>query len=519
MKRFISNVFFLSVLLVAVMSSCKKDPVIVKATGITLDQASATVRIGTPLTLTASIAPYDATDKTVTWTTKDATVATVSNVGVVTGVATGSTEITVTSTDGLFTGKCTVTVFPSAGSTVSLAGNITSSITLKSDINYVLDGWVYVKSGATITIEPGTVIKGKVDTKASLVIERGAKIMAVGTAAKPIVFTSAKPAGSRAAGDWGGVVLCGNAKINVTGGEAEIEGGLGTKYGGTDDNDNSGSMQYVRIEFAGYAFAPDKEINGLTFGGVGKGTTIDYIQVSYSNDDSYEWFGGTVNCKHLIAFSGLDDEFDTDFGFSGFVQYIVGLRDPQIADISKSNGFESDNDGSGSTNIPTTNPKFANVSLYGPLATATTSINPLFQAAMHIRRKSNLEVYNSVFAGWPMGLLLADPKGNGGTGAQVKGCIFSGMTDNYGGNTAGEKTFFEDATRLNRSFVLNTDLKVTNPFNLTAPNFLPATGSPLLTGAVTTLPTGLETTDYIGAFKTTDWTAGWTNWTPKTTVY
>jgi hypothetical protein len=518
MKRFISNFFLLSVLLVAGLSSCTKDPVIVKAAGISLDQKTAIIRVGTPLKLTASIAPFDATDKSVAWSSKDVAIATVSADGTVSGVATGSTEITVKSTDGLFTDKCAVTIFPSAGSTVNLTGNITTSMTLKSDINYVLDGWVYVKSGAIITIEPGTVIKGKVDTKASLVIERGAKIMAVGTAAKPIIFTSAKSAGSRAAGDWGGIVLCGNAKINVTGGEAEIEGGLGAKYGGTDDNDSSGSLQYVRIEFAGYAFQPDKEINGLTFGGVGKGTTIDYIQVSFANDDSFEWFGGNVNCKHLIAFSGLDDEFDTDFGFSGYIQYIVGLRDPLTADISKSNGFESDNDATGSTNTPTTNPKFANVSLYGPLATPTTVINPLFQTSMHIRRKSNLEVYNSVFAGWPKGLLMADSKGNGGSGAQVKGCILSGMTDNFSGNAAGEQAFFEDVTRANRTIALNTDLKVTAPFNLTAPNFLPQTGSPLLTGAVT-LQTGLEATDYIGAFKTTDWTAGWANWTPKTTAY
>jgi hypothetical protein len=519
MKRFLSNGFLMAALLLVGISSCKKDPVIVKASGVTLDQTTATVRIGTPLKLTASIAPFDATDKTVTWTTLDAAIATVAADGTITGVAAGTTDITVKTTDGLFTSKCAVTIFPASGSTIELSGNITASITLKSDINYVLNGWVYVKSPAVITIEPGTVIKGKVDTKASLVIERGAKIMAEGTVAKPIVFTSAKAAGARVAGDWGGVVLCGNAKINVAGGEAEIEGGLGSKYGGTDDNDNSGTMKYVRIEFAGYAFMPDKEINGLTFGGVGKGTTIDYVQVSFANDDSFEWFGGTVNCKHLIAFSGLDDEFDTDYGFSGFVQYIVGLRDPMIADISKSNGFESDNDGTGSSNIPTTNPRFANVSLYGPLATPTTTINPLFQASMHIRRKSNLEVYNSVFAGWPKGLLLADSKGNAGTGAQVKGCILSGMTDVFSGNTAGEQAFFEDATRINRTIAANTDLKVTNPFNLTAPNFLPLTGSPLLTGAASGLPAGLDATDYIGAFKTTDWTTGWANWTPKTTVY
>jgi hypothetical protein len=519
MKRFIPIFLFVLAVLVTVTTSCKKETPDVKVAGVTLDQKAATVRIGTPLKLTASVTPFDATNKTLTWSTKDAATATVAADGTVTGVATGTTEITATTTDGLFTDKSIVSIFPSAGSTVTLTGNITSSITLKSDINYVLDGWVYVKSGATFTIEPGTVIKGKEGTKASLVIERGAKIMAIGTAAKPIIFTSIKPAGSRVAGDWGGIVLCGNAKINVTGGEAEIEGGLGAKYGGSDDNDNSGSMQYVRIEFAGYAFMPDKEINGLTFGGVGRGTVIDYVQVSFSNDDSFEWFGGTVNCKHLIAFSGLDDEFDTDYGFSGSVQYIVGLRDPGVADISKSNGFESDNDGSGSTNIPTTNPKFANVSLFGPLATPTTTINPLFQSSMHIRRKSNLEVYNSVFAGWPKGLMLADPKGNGGSGAKVNGCVLSGMTDNFSGNAAGEKEYFEDPAKINRTVALITDLKVNNPFNLTAPNFLPATGSPLLTGASTSLPAGLEATDYVGAFKATDWTAGWANWTPKTTAY
>ena len=108
-------------------------------------------------------------------------------------------------------------------------------------------------------------------------------------------------------------------------------------------------MKYVRIEYPGIAYSPNNEINGLTFGGVGRGTTIDYIQVSYSGDDSYEWFGGTVNCKHLIAYRGWDDDFDTDFGYQGKLQFLVGLRDPEVADQSGSNGFESDNDGSGST--------------------------------------------------------------------------------------------------------------------------------------------------------------------------
>jgi hypothetical protein len=137
---------------------------------------------------------------------------------------------------------------------------------------------------------------------------------------------------------------------------------------------------------------------------------------------------------------------------------------------------------------------------------------------MHIRRKSNLEVYNSVFAGWPVGLKMDDAKGNAGTGALVKGCILSGMTAPYG-TAAGEEAFFTDVAKANRTIAVNTDLKVTAAFSLTAPNFLPLTGSPLLTGAVTGLPTGLDATTYVGAFGTTDWTTGWANWTPKTTIY
>jgi hypothetical protein len=515
-KRNLIYSFVIMSFVSSVLFSCKDDDNDVKVTGISLDKETATVRVGSTLSLVPSIQPVDASSKEITWSSNDVNIATVAD-GTVTGVATGSTWIVAVSKDGSFRDSCNVAVEPAAGSTITISGNITSNITLKADVNYILDGWVYVKDGATITIEAGTLIKGKTGTKASLIIERGGKIMAEGTAQKPIVFTSEKAAGSRAAGDWGGIILCGKAKINPTGGEAEIEGGVGSKYGGTDDNDNSGVMKYVRIEFAGYAFATDKEINGLTFGGVGKGTTIEYIQVSYSNDDSYEWFGGTVNCKHLIAFAGLDDEFDTDYGFSGNVQYIVGLRDPNIADVSKSNGFESDNDGSGSTNTPVTNPKFANVSLYGPMSTLTSTYNSLFQAAMHLRRKTALEVYNSVFAGWPKGLLMADSKGNAGN-IQIKGCVLAGIANNFSGNAAGEEAFYTDATRSNRTFAENSELKVTNPFNLAAPNFVPQAGSPLLTGGVT-LPSGLEATTYVGAFKDTDWTSGWANWTPNQTSY
>ena len=167
-------------------------------------------------------------------------------------------------------------------------------------------------------------VPGDKQTKAALIAERGGKLIAKGTATEPIVFTSEEVAGSRKPGDWGGIILCGKAKNNQT--EQQIEGGPRTKHGGADDADNSGALSYVRIEFAGYPFQKDKEINGLTLGSVGSGTEIDHVQVSYSNDDSFEWFGGTVNCKYLVAYKGWDDDFDTDNGFSGKVQYGLSLR-------------------------------------------------------------------------------------------------------------------------------------------------------------------------------------------------
>ena len=513
-KTRISFFLIASMAIVTGFTSCKKD---VPVSGVSFEQDELTVRVGSGSKLSWSVAPIDATTKEVTFTSGSNTIATVGADGTVTGVSVGETWVKVTTMEGNFMDSCKIMVDPAAGSLVTLAGNITENRTLKADVNYVLDGWVYVKEGATLTIEAGTVIKGKTGTKASLIIERGGKIMAEGTAQKPIVFTSDKPAGQRAAGDWGGLILCGRAPINPTGGEAEIEGGVGSKYGGTNPADNSGVLKYIRVEFAGYAFAPDKEINGITFGGVGSGTVVDYVQVSYSNDDSYEWFGGTVNCKHLIAFSGLDDEFDTDYGFNGSVQFVVGLRDPNTADISKSNGFESDNDATGSTNNPITNPKFANVSLFGPKPTTDAAANSLFASAMHLRRRTALEVYNSVFAGWPKGLLMADSKGAAGN-IQIKGVVMAGMNDNWAGNGAGEEAFYTDATRANRTFATTAELNLTAPFTLSAPNFLPKAGSPLLSGAVA-VPSGLEATTYVGAFGSTDWTSGWANWTPQTTGY
>jgi len=371
------------------------------------------------------------------------------------------------------------TVYPAATVTIP-AGNITTNTTWSKTNVYLLNGWVYVKSGATLTIEAGTIIRGDKTNKAAIIVEKGAKIIANGTETEPIVFTSNQPAGSRTYGDWGGIIICGQAPINTLTGSATIEGGVGSTYGGTIANDNSGSLKYVRIEFPGIAFVTNSEINGLTMGGVGSETVIDNIQVSYSGDDSFEWFGGTVNCKHLIALRGWDDDFDTDFGYSGMVQFGVSLRDPNVADVSKSNSFESDNDGSGSANTPLTSPVFCNISSFGPKATSTTSINSLYQSAMHIRRNSKLKIFNSVFAGWPSGLQIdgnATQAGAINGDLKVKNCVLSGMANNFivpanqTWSATDETNWFNTAAFNNTTYTDNESLALSDPFNLTAPRF------------------------------------------------
>lgn len=310
-----------------------------------------------------------------------------------------------------------------SGKTVTLSGHVTKDTTLRAADNNILSGLVYVDAGVTLTVEKGATVKGAYSgtNTAALIIKRGAKIMAVGTQESPIIFTSASP--TPTSGDWGGIELLGKAAINASNGGAPglyiPEGGFNTAAGdglaGSGDavaptpvnNDNSGVMQYVRIEYAGYAFLPNQEINSLTMACVGSGTTIDHIQVSYAKDDAFEWFGGTVNCKYLIAYKAQDDDFDTDNGFSGSVQFGLIVRDSAIADVSKSEAFESDNDGTGSNLVPQTKGVFSNITAFGPLATPNNVGNSNYLgAAVQIRRNSSLSIFNSVFVGWSTGILI-----------------------------------------------------------------------------------------------------------------
>lgn len=284
--------------------------------------------------------------------------------------------------------------------TTTLLGNINTTTTLTSDKVWTLKGYVYVTDGAKLIIQPGTVIVSDIAEKGALCIERGAQIIAEGTATKPIVFTSGKPAGERAPGDWGGIIILGRAKTNRSS-EPTIEGGIGRAFGGTNDADNSGVLKYVRIEYAGIAAMPNSEINALTLGGVGNGTVIENVQTVYANDDAFEFFGGTVNAKNLYAYATADDDFDFDFGYTGTITNGVAKRDPQFVDSGDAgNGVECDNDGTGSSAQPTTHPKLLNMILVGPNVSSALANHNL---GLRFRRATQFTMKNSVVWGWMKG--------------------------------------------------------------------------------------------------------------------
>ncbi|MGE5349170.1 MAG: Ig-like domain-containing protein [Actinomycetota bacterium] len=534
-----ARVMALGVIL-SVAVSCEKE---IPVTSLSLDKEEATVQVGAALTLLTIIDPLDATNREVIWTSSNNSVATVAG-GVVTGVSLGNATITAASAENpLFTATCEITVVPSTGQVITVSGDITSDTRWYAQAKYQLSGFIYVKNNATLTIEPGTIIKGVSNTKATLIIERGSKIIAAGTVNQPIVFTSDKPAGQRGSGDWGGLVLCGKARTNKHDdgeGVGIAEGGIGSRYGGTDDNDNSGVLQYVRIEFPGIPLTStsNSEINGLTLYSVGKATVIDHIQVSYSGDDSFEWFGGNVNARYLVALGGLDDAFDTDNGFSGKIQFGLIIQDPLKSDQSGSNAFESDNDADGSLLTPVTSPVFSNVTAFGPLTvTATLPAETKHEKALHLRRGTMTSIYNSVFAGFPQGLSIDGQKGNSPTRAdqnelQIENTILAGMTVNYVEKTgtvavpytvAQHQAYFTATAKSNADNMTIADIIGSGFISLTSPALLPAAGSPLLSGASFTnsrlTDTFFTPTTYRGAFGTTNWTSGWCNWNPQNTVY
>lgn len=404
----------------------------------------------------------------------------------------GTTDWTASWTN--FTPKTTVY----GATTVTLSGDISANMTLDASVVYLLKGFVYVKNGVTLTIPAGTVIRGDKVSKATLVVTRGGKINAEGTAAKPIVFTSNEAVGNRAPGDWGGIIILGKSTNNIPGGEGLIEGGLTLpegNHGGNIPDDNSGVLRYVRVEFPGIAYATNNEINGITFGSVGSKTVVDYVQVSYSGDDSFEWFGGTVNAKHLVSIANVDDIFDFDNGFSGRLQFLVAQRNPELADqAGQSNGIESDNSEKVWDSNPRTRPVISNMTLIGPGVTADAK----HEYANLWRRGSKMILANSIFIGFKYGIdirdketgdaLVATTEGNSLIKNNIyqsfiagKDIVADGTTPSFA-NVDLLKTYL---TSKGNTFIDATAAAalLESPFSLTAPNFLLKAGSSAAAGA------------------------------------
>jgi hypothetical protein len=436
---------------------------------------------------------------------------------------------------------CTIANNAYAGSPVKpIVGSLTGNIVWHADTIYLLKGKVYLKANCSLTVEPGTIIKADTNFSATtLIVTRGAKLVAIGTPDKPIVFTPNAPVGKRRSGQWGGSVISGNARLNKPGGEGVLEGGNlanpdGTltddKYGGLNDADNSGVLKYVRIEYAGFAAGPNEEINSLTCAAVGNNTVIDYVQTSMGFDDGFEFFGGTVNAKHLVSFHNRDDDFDTDYGYTGKLQYGVVLRDSANADpVSGTNTMESDNDPSGSGNLPKTRPIFTNISVIGPSAAASTSIDASYSEALHIRKNSSLNIYNSIVCGYPVAMRLDGDSVhlNCDIGLMdMRNNVFAGCPGPLDSTTGAPwpiSSFYYDVTRSNENYPSNNDLQLPDPFNYSNPNLLPTATSPLSSGASfgsTALSDPFfDVVGYRGAFDADNWMTGWTNFDPQNEPY
>ncbi|MFN8323267.1 MAG: PKD domain-containing protein [Chitinophagales bacterium] len=419
------------------------------------------------------------------------------------------------------------------GANINVTGDITVNTSWTNNNNYIIYGDIIVKSGVTLTIQEGTIIRGDKTTLSRLVVAIGGKLIAQGTPEQPIVFTSNQPAGSRARADWAGLAICGQAPVNFKDGsgnsiQGRLECGTTTDYdyGGNVVDDSSGVISYVRIEYAGYVCGTNSELNSLTLGGVGNRTRIDHVMVSYGQDDGYEFFGGTVNANHIVSFGSRDDDFDTDNGYSGKVQYGLIVRVDTIADQGDiSNAFESDNDANGTYNDPYTKGVFSNVTVVGPAATTSSNIDAKYGWAARLRRNSGLNIFNSLFIGYKRGLRIE------GTSTQTKATfdtlefknnIIAGSKEQYY-ETAFDSLYLlaqssNTIIRGNANDTVNLVSPYGNPDNF---NFLPQSGSPALSGASFSNPklNGLSSTTYRGAFGNENWATCWAEFSPQNEDY
>ena len=386
-----------------------------------------------------------------------------------------------------------------------IAADVTEDTTWRCDVT--LGAVVNVTNGATLTIEPGVTVRGK--SGSALVVQQGATLIAEGTEAEPIIMTSSQAPGSRTRGDWGGLVLLGNAPINLAGGTGIAEGFTGeVKYGGSDAAHSCGSLKYLRVEFAGFEFTTDNELNAITFYACGTGTTVDHVQVHMGDDDGFEMFGGGFDATNLVATGIGDDSLDIDQGFAGKLQFIFIQQDPADGNYA----FEISNQDVNLDATPRTAPRIANVTAIGGSSPKSAGIK--------LKEGAAGEFYNVIvtnFNGAQVDLTESQTEAQATAGAiKIQNSLF--FANNRGGSglyvvSAGSmfdlQGFVEDAGNGN---LFDVDPQLTSAA-WGAPNIIPAAGSPALNGVAPPAAFTGAPSDFIGAVKddATDFTRGWTS--------
>lgn len=440
----------------------------------------------------------------------------------------------------------TVAAEPAQVIDVAESANGVGTTTWRARNTYILNGKIFVNDGQTLTIEPGTVIKGQTgqaEAASALIVARGGKLIAKGTATNPIIFTALADDVSRTddlprnqRGLWGGVIVLGNAYINHASGQTTIEGipattteyrsqyGVGTeavtgKVWAQDNAHNAGELTYISIRHGGTNIGAGNEINGLTMGGVGSATTIHHIEVYGNDDDGFEWFGGTANSSNLASIMNQDDAFDWDFGWRGQNQFWVAVQE-QGFDLSD-RGFESDGAHSGNLNAAIfSQPQIFNLTLIG--STAAGTANSAEHKAMFFTENSGGLIHNSIIMGFGEGVNITDVGGTNGNSRDrlaagqlaFKNNIWSNVADgtNAGisNGLAALQAYLDDPANGN-------EISTTPGIGITASQFtlVPSAGTLALTKARSTLPAATngftyQTADFIGAFGTTNWMKGWT---------
>ncbi len=396
---------------------------------------------------------------------------------------------------------------------VVVSGEVTGTETWVNTNYYVLRGAVFVRQAATLNIQAGTRIIGESGSVGTLIVLRGGRLNAIGTAAQPIVFTSDQPIGRRNRGDWGGLILNGRAPVNLEGGEGAGEGDTGV-YGGTDENDNSGTLRYVRVEFSGVEFSPDNELNGIAFQGIGRGTQVEYVQAHMSRDDAMEWFGGTVDVKHAVMSNAADDAFDWTFGWRGRAQFIAITQRGDDAD----NGIEADDNEFNNNALPRSNPQIYNITLCGD---PDRNEGGESARAANLRRGTAFTIRNFLITGFKTVGFQIETSNTATTGQVDNGTSQMGAGVAWGMPTnmhASVTTYINSGRFPNIRVGVEPGVSTTACSNHAAPNFQPSGIATLAGGQLAPIQPPndgfFEAVTYIGAVApapSANWMDGWTS--------